>query len=175
MRVWDPLVRIAHWTLVGCIITAWFTRHGGGRVHEWAGYAVLAIVALRIVWGFTGPHYARFAQFVRAPTATLRYGRQVLIRQEPRHIGHNPLGAWMIVALLVTALLTAASGWLYTTDRYWGIEWVEQTHLWLTYLLFTLAALHITGAIVESLRHRENLIASMMHGNKRADGPGDVR
>ena len=81
----------------------------------------------------------------------------------------------MIVALRVTAPMTAGSGWLYTTDRYWGIEWVEQTHLWLTYLLFTLAALHITGAIVESLRHRENLIASMMHGNKRADGPGDVR
>ena len=175
MRVWDPLVRIAHWTLVAAIVTAWFTRHGGGRVHEWAGYAVLVIVAVRIAWGFSGPRYARFAQFVRAPAATLRYGTQVLTGQEPRHIGHNPLGGWMIVFLLVTALLTAGSGWLYTTDRFWGIEWVERTHLWLTYLLLALAALHITGAIVESVRHRENLIAAMFHGNKREAGPGDVR
>ena len=174
MRVWDPLVRIAHWTLVGSIIVAWFTRHGGGKWHEWAGYVVLAVVTLRIVWGFAGPAYARFTQFVYSPSATLRYSKLVAAGQEPRYIGHNPLGGWMIVALLTTALLTAASGWLYTTDRFWGLEWVEQTHLWLTYLLLALAALHVTGAIVESVRHRENLIASMIHGNKREAGPGEV-
>ena len=174
MRVWDPLVRIAHWTLVGSIITAWFTRHGGGWVHEWAGYTVLAVVALRIVWGVAGPLYARFAQFVYSPSATLRYSKLAAAAQEPRYIGHNPLGGWMIVALLVTALLTAASGWLYTTDRFWGLEWVENLHTWLTYWLLSLAGLHVTGAIVESVRHRENLIASMIHGNKRAAGPDDV-
>lgn len=80
----------------------------------------------------------------------------------------------IIVALLVTALLTAGSGWLYTTDRFWGIKWVAQSHQWLTYLLLVLTALHVTGSIVESLRQRENLIAAMIHGNKRAAGPDDM-
>lgn len=175
MRVWDPFLRIAHWALVGSIVVAWFTRHGGGKLHEWAGYLVLAIVAFRLVWGLAGPHYARFTQFVRRPRDTIHYAQLAVGSHAPRYVGHNPLGGWMIVALLVTAALTAASGWLYTTDRYWGIAWVEQLHTWLTYLLLGLAALHIAGAIVESVRHRENLVAAMLHGNKREAGPGDIR
>lgn len=173
-RIWDPLVRIGHWTLVGSIVVAWFTRHGGGWVHEWAGYAVIAVLVIRLVWGLTGPRYARFASFVRAPAFTLRYARLVIDGREPRYLGHNPLGGWMIVALLGIAFLAAASGWLYTTDRFWGMEWVEQLHVGLSNLLFALAGLHIIGVVVASWRHRENLVGAMLHGRKRAAAPDDV-
>jgi cytochrome b len=174
VRVWDPLVRIGHWTLVAAIVVAWFTRHGGGRVHELAGYLVIAVVVLRLLWGVFGTRYARFAQFVRAPAATLRYSLQLLARREPRHLGHNPLGGWMIVALLTTAWLAAGSGWLYTTDRFWGVEWMEELHEELSNLILVLAGVHIAGVVVESLRHRENLVAAMLHGDKRAARPGEI-
>ena len=174
VRIWDPLVRIGHWTLVGAIVVAWFTRHGGGWVHEWAGYAVIAVVLVRLLWGLTGSRHARFTSFVRAPAVTLRYSQLVMVRREPRYLGHNPLGGWMIMALLCTAFLAAASGWLYTTDRFWGVEWVEELHAGLSNLLFALAGVHIAGVVFASWRHRENLVAAMLHGRKRAAAPDDV-
>jgi cytochrome b len=109
VRVWDLLVRAGHWTLVGGIAATWLTH---GKWHEWLGYAVLAVVTLRVVWGFVGSRYARFAQFLHRPAATLSYGKHILTRSEPRHLGHNPLGGWMIAALLVTITGICATGWL---------------------------------------------------------------
>lgn len=174
MRVWDPLVRTGHWLLVASVALAWLTHEGGGRWHEWIGYVSLAVVGVRLAWGLAGPRHARFAQFVRGPSATLAYAKQVLTGREPRHIGHNPLGAWMIVALLLTVALAGASGWLYTTDDYWGVHWVEETHEFFAVALLWLAALHVGGAVFASLRHGENLVAAMWHGRKRVPGPGDV-
>jgi len=167
VKVWDPLVRIGHWLLGLAIAIAWFTRAAPGQWHEWVGYASLAVVAVRLAWGWLGPPNARFAQFVHAPGTTLRYGRQVLAGDETRYLGHNPLGAWMIVALLATTALVGASGWLYTTDRFWGVEWVETLHARLTYLLLVLIAAHVAGVLYASWRHHENLVAGMVHGRKR--------
>lgn len=172
--MWDRLVRFGHWTLVIGIAAAWLTRHGGGLWHEWLGYLVLAVVVTRVIWGFAGPRYARFAQFLRPPAATLEYGKQLYAGREPRHIGHNPLGGWMIAALLITTTAVCTSGWLYTTDRFWGIEWVEELHAGFTNLLLALVALHIAGAIFSSLRHRENLVAAMFTGRKRAPEKNDI-
>ena len=118
--MWDPFVRIGHWALVASIAAAWLTRRGGAPSHEWIGYAALALVALRVAWGWTGPRYARFAQFVHSPAQTLRYAGSVLQGKRARHIGHNPLGAWMILALLAVAAAAGLTGWLYTTDRLLG-------------------------------------------------------
>jgi cytochrome b len=167
VRVWDPVVRLCHWTLVATVALAWLTRHGGGAWHEGLGYAALAVVALRVLWGFAERGHARFADFMRGPRATLAYAAQVLARREPRTLGHNPLGAWMIVALLALTALTAGSGWLYTMDRYWGVPWVEALHGALSDALLALAALHVTGVVYTSRRHRENLAAAMLHGWKR--------
>jgi len=167
VRVWDPLVRLAHWTLVLGVLLSWLTREGFGATHEWLGYAVLAIVAVRLVWGFVGPTDARFASFVAALADTLRYGRAVVAAREQRYLGHNPLGGWMIVALLTVVTLVCVSGWLYTTDRYWGVEWVETLHARLTDVLIALIVLHVAGVLYASWRHRENLIAAMIHGRKR--------
>jgi cytochrome b len=174
MKLWDPLVRTGHWLLVASVAAAWLTREGWGRWHEWIGYAALALVALRVAWGRLGPRYARFSQFVRAPAATLAYAKRLLAGNEPRHIGHNPLGGWMIVALLATTGLCALSGWLYTTDRFWGDERIENLHEALAIALLVLAALHLAGVVIASLRHRENLIASMIDGRKRPPADGDA-
>ncbi len=173
-KVWDALVRIGHWTLVTGIAAAWLTRHSGGKWHEWLGYAVLAIVVVRLMWGFVGSSYARFAQFVRSPATTLGYSKQLFEHSEPRHLGHNPLGGWMIVALLLTITGVCATGWLFTTDQYWGVKWVEELHEGLTNVLLTLVALHIGGVIFSSLRHGENLVLAMFTGRKRAPGPEDL-
>ena len=171
MKVWDPFLRAAHWCLVAAIAAAWFTSKA---LHEWLGYAALGIVALRVVWGGIGPHYARFRQFVPGPAATLAYARAVAARADPRYLGHNPLGGWMIVALLGTVALTCASGWLSVTDRFWGVAWVQDTHALLADMLVALAALHVGGVVYSSLRHRENLPRAMVTGCKPPPRPGDV-
>jgi cytochrome b len=169
VKVWDPLVRIGHWSLVICVAVSWATGEGGKGLHEGFGYAAAAIVALRVVWGFSGPRFARFADFVHAPAATFAYTLRVITGSEPRYLGHNPLGGWSIVALLVCIALTSLTGWLYTTDQYWGVKWVGELHEGLANTLLALIALHLAGVILASRRHRENLVAAMLHGRKRAE------
>ena len=171
VKVWDPFVRVAHWSLVGSIVAAWFTSK---TLHEWLGYLALGIVVLRIAWGGIGPRYARFGHFVLGPKATFAYAKALAARVEPRYLGHNPLGGWMIVALLVTVALTCASGWLSITDRFWGVAWVQETHALLADALVALAALHVAGVAYTSLRHRENLPRAMVTGSKLPPRPGDV-
>ena len=167
VKVWDPLVRICHWTLVASVLLAWATQEGWGAWHEWLGYTALAVVAVRIPWGFLGKASARFTDFVRSPAQSLAYARRVLSGNEERHLGHNPLGGWMIVLLLLNVLLVGLSGWLFTTDRYWGVEWVEELHEGLSNSLAVLVVLHVSGVIYTSWRQRENLVAAMLHGRKR--------
>jgi cytochrome b len=178
VRVWDPLARIAHWALAGSILVAWITSEieleTARRVHEWAGYAALAVVALRLAWGAIGPRYARFTQFVHSPARTLSYARAVVAFAEPRYIGHNPLGGWMVVALLSMAAAAGLSGWLAVTDRFWGVEWVEEVHEALANALLVLIALHVAGVVFTSVRHGENLVRAMLTGRKRSPRPGDV-
>jgi cytochrome b len=164
--VWDPLVRAAHWLLVVSVSVAWLTRHASGKWHEWLGYTVLGIVCVRVLWGFFGSRHARFSDFVSGPRKTLYYARRLLQGREERHIGHNPLGAWMIVAFIFTITGVCVSGWLYTTDRFWGIEWVETLHRTASNALWVLVLLHVAGVVYTSLRHRENLVGAMLHGKK---------
>jgi cytochrome b len=174
IKVWDIVVRLLHWALVLCVALAWITSEGYGAWHDFTGYLALATALLRILWGFTGTPYARFSQFIRSIPHTLRYARSVIAGTQKRYLGHNPLAGWMALALLITTLLTGASGWLYTTDAYWGVEWVEKLHAATAYAMLVLIALHIIGAVATSLRHRENLVSSMFHGNKRAAGRDDI-
>jgi cytochrome b len=165
--VWDRLVRLLHWSLLLSLTVSWLGTFALPGVHQPAGYLALALVAVRLVWGFTGSRYARFSQFVRGPRATWAYARAVLRRCEPRHIGHNPLGAWMILALLGCVGALALTGWLYTTDRYWGDEQVEALHLALAWGLLALALLHVAGVFYTGWRQRESLPLAMLTGRKR--------
>jgi cytochrome b len=165
--VWDLAVRILHWSLVLTVAAAWLTRHSPGRWHEWIGYTTLAIVAARTAWGFLGTGYARFEDFLRPASATIAYSRDIITGREARYVGHNPLGGWMVLALLALVALVGFSGWLYTTDRFWGVPWVEKLHGTLSDILFAFVGLHILGVVFTSVRHRENLAGAMLHGRKR--------
>jgi cytochrome b len=172
IKVWDLLVRILHWSLVIAVLGAWLTREGEDPRHLQLGYAALAIVAIRIVWGFAGSRHACFSDFVSSPRATVTYLKDVVRYREPRHIGHNPLGGWMILVLLATIAGICITGWLYTTDRFWGVAWVGETHEVLTDVLIALVLLHILGVIFTSIRQRENLVKAMVTGTKRAPETG---
>ena len=167
--VWDLPVRLLHWSLVLSVLAASLTLllPGLGAWHRAAGYGALLLVLLRLVWGVAGSANARFSQFVRSPPATWQYLRLLLQRREPHTVGHNPLGAWMIVALLATVAGLGLSGWLYTTDRFWGNEAVEDWHRGLAWALTALVAGHLAGVLFTSLRQRENLVRSMWTGRKR--------
>jgi len=167
IKVWDLLVRLLHWSLVISVVGSWLTRDGNELRHVQLGYAALAIVAVRFGWGFVGSRYARFVDFVRPPGETLGYMRALLAHREPRHIGHNPLGGWMIVVLLATIAGICGTGWLYTTDAYWGVAWVGELHEGLTDFLIVLVALHLAGVVFTSIRQRENLVKAMVTGTKR--------
>jgi len=174
VRVWDPAVRGCHWLLVGSVATAWFTHEGGGVWHEYFGFLVLGLVGFRLFWGFAGSKYARFGQFLYSPGHTLKYSKDIAHGRHLRYLGHNPLGGWMIAALLITLIAVCSTGWLYITDTFWGVEWVEELHEFFSNVLLGLIGLHVAGVVFTSLLDRENLVAAMINGRKRAPGQNDI-
>lgn len=199
IRVWDPLVRIFHWSLVASFAVAWLSAEELSTVHEIAGYTVAGLVAFRMVWGLVGSRYARFTQFVKGPGATLAYLGDMLRVKERRYIGHNPAGAAMVLALLMALSATAFTGWLLEeparlsmlpdlpqivapayadddADGYGGSssEVIEEMHETFANLMLLLVALHVGGVVLTSFRHHENLPRSMITGDKRVPGPDDI-
>ena len=174
-RVWDPFVRLFHWSLVTSFVVAYLSHEGGlSAIHHWAGYAAGALVLMRLLWGVVGTPYARFSQFVRHPTVILAYLRDIATGREARYIGHNPAGGAMVVALMLGMLATALTGWMETTDAYYGIAWVQILHSLCAHGLLLLVLMHLAGVLLASRRHGESLILAMITGKKRAPGPEDV-
>jgi cytochrome b len=174
VRVWDPVTRLFHWSLVLSFGVAWLTSHRSDSIHHWAGYAALLLVAVRVVWGLCGPRYARFSHFVRRPGEVISYLAEIRRGCERRHIGHNPAGGAMAVTLLAGIALTATTGWMETTDAYFGVRWVEELHSMLAHGLLVLVAVHLAGVALASFRHRENLAGAMVTGRKRRADKGTV-
>ncbi len=168
VRVWDPLVRLFHWSLVISFTVAWLDTEGKA-LHEAAGYLVLALVAVRLIWGFVGSRHARFRDFVPRPKALLAYLKSLPSGHSRRYLGHNPAGGAMIVLLLAMLVLTGGSGWLSTTDAFWGLDWVENLHKVAANLTVVLVFAHLAGVVFSSLAHRENLVLAMINGRKRAE------
>lgn len=174
IKVWDPLVRLFHWSLVVSFAVTWLTADEWAALHNWAGYAMAALIAFRLTWGLVGTKYAQFRQFVRSPGTIMAFTRAMLRRDEPRYVGHNPAGSLMILGLIAATAMTALTGWMYTLDTFWGEEWVEETHEAMANLMLGMVALHIAGVLYTSYAHKENLVRSMLTGSKRAAGAGDV-
>ncbi|MEN6541912.1 cytochrome b/b6 domain-containing protein [Parvibaculum sp.] len=169
VRVWDPLVRIFHWSLVAAFAIAWATGDELQSVHETTGYAIAALVAIRVVWGLVGSTHARFSDFIYRPSTVIRYLVDTMMFRAKRYIGHNPAGGAMVMALLAMLAALCGTGILMTTDAFWGVEWVEEVHEALANLALILVGLHIAGVFAASIEHRENLVRAMFTGRKRAE------
>jgi cytochrome b len=196
IRVWDPVVRIFHWSLVAAFAIAWLTGDEESRLHELAGYAVIGLVLIRVVWGFVGTKYARFRDFVYRPSTVLAYAKDMLTGKSKRYLGHNPLGGMMIIALLLSLLAASITGLavqgaqegtgpfaaitastsvtlpaviskaVADDDGKGADEVWKELHEFFANLSLLLVALHIAGVIVGSLVHRENLMRAMFTGRK---------
>lgn len=181
VRVWDPLVRVFHWSLVAAFATAYIVEDDLLGVHVWAGYLVLALIAVRLVWGFVGTRHARFTDFVRGPRQVLGYLGDALRFNAKRYLGHNPAGGAMVIALLLLVSATGLSGMaLYGAQELsgplaplmgglsgvWG-EALEEAHEILANLTLIFIVAHVAGVLFSSLAHHENLIRSMFTGLKR--------
>lgn len=182
IAVWDPLVRLFHWSLVASFFIAYLSEDNFMDLHAWAGYVATGLIAFRVLWGFIGPKHARFSDFVAGPRRAFAYVKDVLTGDAPRYVGHNPAGGFMILLLLMGVALAGATGIaVYGIDESSGPlaflaifvpEFVgnalEELHELLANAVLGLVFIHILGVAVGSHLHRENLVQAMVTGRKRA-------
>lgn len=183
VKVWDPLVRVFHWTLVAGFFTAYLTEGEDETLalHTWAGYTVAGLILVRLVWGLIGTRHARFSDFVRRPAVIKDYLLSVLRLHPRRYLGHNPAGGLMIVFLLISLPATVffgmglyavgeqagpLAGWLGGLGESWE-DVFEGLHEFFANFTLFLVVVHVSGVLVESLLHRENLVRAMITGRKR--------
>ena len=176
--VWDPFVRLFHWTLVVGFTVAYLTEDDLLTVHVWAGYLVGALIVARVVWGFVGPRHARFSDFIYAPVTTLGYMRDLILFRADRHLGHSPGGGAMVILLLVFLTATVVTGLvvyggeqqagplagMFTKDT---AEAMEEVHEVIANITLALVLAHIAAVVLASFVHRENLVRAMITGYKR--------
>lgn len=166
VRVWDPFVRVFHWMLAASFATAWISAEERPDLHEVAGYLVLVLLGLRLLWGVVGTRHARFAGFVRSWSVVAAY-LDSLIRGRPRrYLGHNPAGGWMVIVLLAVVAAAAGSGLPLAAGP--ADAW-EDVHEALAGLALGLVCVHVAGVVVSSWLHRENLVGAMISGKKMGD------
>jgi len=182
IKVWDPLVRVFHWTLVGTFLITFITEDDFMSLHVWAGYTVFFAVLIRLVWGLIGTQHARFSDFVTSPKVAFQYLRDTLLLRAKRYIGHNPAGGLMIVAMIISLLLTTITGiavygaeeqagpmagW-FASHSLWE-DVLEESHEFLSFFTLFLVFVHVAGVVIESLIHKENLVRAMIDGTKKAN------
>ncbi len=165
IKTWDLFVRIFHWSLV-VIMLHQFLLEEESTTHNYLGYAALALVALRVIWGFVGSPFARFSEFVRSPVVTFQYVAQIIRGHPKRYIGHNPAGAAMVLALLAMVAITSISGWAIAVATE---DWLEEFHEIAANVTLLLILAHVAGVVVASWQHRENLVKAMFTGRKKAE------
>ena len=168
VSVWDLPLRLIHWTLAASVLTAWFTANVFDTVHEIAGYTVIILLVLRLIWSAGGNRYARLHNSVRPLRITLAHLGQIMRGETGRYLGLNPAGAAMAVALLLSLAVSSISGWMQVTERYFGNEWVERVHTWSSNLVLVLACVHIISVLLVSVLQKENLVRAMITGKKRS-------
>jgi len=166
IKVWDPLVRIFHWSLVVGFTANALVLDDDSKLHQWVGYAIVGLVLVRIVWGFIGPHYARFSSFPPSIEAATGQLTDIATGRQRVHPGHTPLGALMIYNLLFSMLAIGATGYLMTTNMFWGVEWPEELHEALVTWAEISIVLHIAAVFFESHRSKVNLPRAMITGTK---------
>lgn len=179
-RVWDLPTRLFHWLLAAAVIGLVVTGQVGGSWMDWhfrLGYCVMTLLLFRLVWGFVGGHWSRFANFFYSPRTIVRYLRG---QGAPEHgVGHNPLGFLSVLGLLGVALLQVASG-LFSDDeiatagplsKFASGEWVSRASDYHTevgkIVLLVLLVLHIAAIVFYRVKKGQNLVAPMVLGDKQ--------
>jgi cytochrome b/mono/diheme cytochrome c family protein len=182
VRIWDAPTRVFHWTLAACVAGDWLTRDARYLdAHEFFGYVIGGLVAFRLAWGFAGTRWARFASFSFSPASGWRYLLALGRGRQAHYVGHNPAGSWSIYALLALAALEVATGLVALgAEKRLGVlagwfsyrvgDVAHAIHQWLAYTMLAVVGVHILGVLVGCLADRQNLVASMLTGYKRADG-----
>jgi len=188
IKVWDPLVRFFHWSLVSAFIIAFISEDELLSVHSWAGYFILALLSIRIIWGFIGSHYARFSDFIYRPSHITQFLKDTFSLRAKRYIGHNPAGGAMVVLLLLSLMITAITGvlvlgaeeqlgpvshWFTQSAGFWG-DILEETHEFFANFTLLLVIIHVIGVLVESLIHKENLASAMWTGFKNKGAQNEI-
>ncbi len=180
IKVWDPLIRFFHWSLVFFFFLAYITEDDWMTVHSYAGYSIAFLIIFRLVWGFIGTRHARFSDFVCSRQVVMSYLKQLPRGKAKRYIGHNPAGAAMIVVLLFGVAMTVFSGMsLYATEGHgplaatffssWSEDLLEEIHEFFADFTLLLVITHVGGVLLSSLLHRENLVRAMISGRKREE------
>ncbi len=184
VMVWDLPTRLFHWLLVVFVVVSFTTVNIGGNAmpyHQKSGYIILALLLFRVGWGFFGSRTSRFATFVCSPAAVLRYASGLLHRASPKHLGHNPLGGWSIIATLLALLLQAGTGLFANDDIFTegplahlvskaASDWLTRIHRLNSDLIVILVVIHVMAIIFYLLVKRDNLITPMITGFKMWSG-----
>jgi len=179
--VWDAPTRLFHWLLVAFVLISFVTGNIGGNAmqyHKWSGYMVLTLLLFRIVWGLIGSRESRFVNFVKGPAAVVRYATTFLNSNAAPYLGHNPLGGWSIIAMLLALLVQAGTGLFANDDIITEgplFGWVSKaTSDWLTHihklnriLITGLVCVHLLAILFYFFYRRENLITPMITGAKK--------
>lgn len=185
IKVWDPLVRVFHWALVASFTVAFISGEDFLTLHSWAGYIIFGLLLIRIIWGVIGTRYARFSDFVYRPKTIKQFLKDTLKFRARRYLGHNPAGGAMVILLMLSLLLTGFTGllvygaeehagplahWFGSAHSVWG-EVTEEAHELFANFTLLLVLIHVIGVLVESLIHKENLVAAMITGFKPDNTP----
>ena len=179
VKAWDPLVRVFHWSLVFFFLLAFVTEDDWMNLHVWAGYAASMLIGFRLLWGLIGTRNARFLTFVKSPAVVKRHLRDMLSLKPPHYLGHNPVAAVMVVALLVSITLVAFSGMVLIASEGQGPlagtlfaglngEAMEEIHEFFANFTLLLVFAHVAGVVVSSFMEGENLVRAMVTGRKKA-------
>jgi cytochrome b len=166
-KVWDPFVRVFHWSLLILMSANAFVLDDESKYHRWVGYTVAGLLVARIVWGFVGPRYARFSSFPPSARRSLEQLTDLVSGRRRIHLGHTPLGALMIYNLILSVAVICISGYLMTTDMFWGVEWPEEVHEAAVTWVKISVVLHVAAVVFESIRTKVNLPRAMVTGYKK--------
>jgi len=178
VKAWDPLVRIFHWSLVVCFLVTYTTEEDLMSLHTWAGYGVAILIGFRLLWGLIGTRNARFLSFVKSPQRVKQHLRDMLSLRPAHYLGHNPVAAVMVVALLASIGLAAFSGMMLIASDGQGPlagtmfasfsgSAVRGIHEFFANFTLLLVLAHLGGVIVSSLLEGENLAKAMITGRKK--------
>ncbi len=167
IMVWDPLVRLIHWSLAIAIILNGVIVDEESSLHEWMGYFAVGLIGIRLIWGLIGSSHARFSAFPPNPVAAIRHLVALSRGDKTVHLSHNPIGALMRYNIWLTVLLLGITGYMMGTISFFGVDWVEEAHeMVFNWLVFSII-LHIGGVMFDTLRTGVHIVSAMINGRKR--------